>query len=119
MRKYQDLLIWNKAIEITKSVYKITELLPDQEKYGIISQVRRAAISICSNIAEGCSRSSRLEFKRFLEIALGSAFELECKFIIIKELDLVSLNDLEQIFISITEEQKMINSYIQKLKAKS
>lgn len=119
MRNYQELHIWVKAIDITKEVYLLSTKLPDEEKYGLKSQMRRASVSICSNIAEGCGRGSDLEFKRFLEIALGSAYELESQLIIVKELGLLSQKHLQQLFELVTEELKMINSFIQKLKANS
>ncbi|MCH8873996.1 four helix bundle protein [candidate division KSB1 bacterium] len=76
MRNFRNLNIWTEGIGIVKQVYKIAELLPSDEKYGLKSQICRAAVSIPSNIAEGCSRNSEIDFKRFLEIALGSSFEL-------------------------------------------
>ena len=76
-RKLKDLRIWKKGIEIVKEVYRFTESFPQKEQYGLISQMRRAAISIPSNIAEGFKRYHNKEFKQFLYIALGSAAELE------------------------------------------
>lgn len=115
MRDYRKLLIWQKGIEITKDVYRIIDYLPPEEKYGLRSQISRAAISIPSNIAEGCSRSSELEFKRFLEIALGSVFELETQIFLIKELGIIQESKLEDLFQLLHEEQKMINTLIGKL----
>lgn len=77
MRDFRKLEIWNKGIAIVKTVYAFTADLPKSEKYGLISQMQRCAVSIPSNIAEGCSRNSEIEYKRYLEIAIGSAFELE------------------------------------------
>ncbi len=93
------------------------EFLPVEEKYGLRSQICRCAVSIPSNIAEGCSRSSQVDFKRFLEIALGSSFELETQLIIIEELSILTTEDIEEILDSLAKEQKMINSLITKLKA--
>jgi len=86
VRSFRELEIWKKGIEIVKEVYQASKLLPKDEQYGIRSQITRAAISIPSNIAEGSSRNSEIEFKRFLEIAIGSAFELETQLVIIEDL---------------------------------
>jgi len=77
MRDFRKLEIWKDSIQLVEEVYSITRKFPDTEKFGLTSQMNRSAISIPYNIAEGCSRSSIIEFSRFLEIALGSSFELE------------------------------------------
>ena len=84
MRNFRTLNIWQEGIAIVKQVYRLAELLPVEEKYGLRSQICRSVVSIPSNIAEGCSRNSQIDFKRFLEIALGSSFELETQLIIIR-----------------------------------
>ena len=75
MRNFKKLEIWRNGIDIVKTIYYLSDKLPSEEKFGLRSQITRAAISIPSNIAEGCSRSSEKEFKRFLEIAMGSLFK--------------------------------------------
>ncbi len=97
----------------------MAEFLPVEEKYGLRSQICRSAVSIPSNIAEGCSRSSQIDFKRFLEMALGSSFELETQLIIIEELSVISAEDIRVILDQLNKEQKMINSLISKLTANS
>lgn len=77
MRDFKKYDIWNDSMKLVKQVYQFSETLPKEEKFGFVSQMCRAAISIPSNIAEGTSRNSDAEFKRFLEIAIGSSFELE------------------------------------------
>ena len=77
MNNYKELIVWQKARMLVKSAYTLTTQLPSEEKFGLISQMRRCAISIPSNIAEGASRTSNKEFAHFLEIAYGSCFELE------------------------------------------
>ena len=77
MRDFRKLEIWRQSLAYVKSIYEITRSLPAHEKYGLVSQMNRSAISIPSNIAEGCSRKTAVDFSRFLEIALGSSFELE------------------------------------------
>ena len=86
MRNFRNLNIWQQGIELVTYVYEVAAQLPKEEKYGIASQICRASVSIPSNIAEGCSRNSDIEYKRFLEIALGSAFELETQLVIIQKL---------------------------------
>lgn len=119
MRKFKNLRIWIESLKFVKQVFKIAELLPDNEKYGLRSQITRAAVSIPSNIAEGSGRNSDKEFKRFVEIAIGSSFELETQLLIIQELELVNYDILEKALIDLNSIQKQINSFIQKLKASS
>lgn len=119
MRNFRNLNIWQNGLNLVKEIYRLAECLPTEEKFGLKSQICRAAISIPSNIAEGGSRNSGLDFKRFLEIALGSAFELETQLIIIQQLGLASDYELEIQIESVNKEQKMINKFISKLKADS
>ncbi len=116
MRNFKQLEIWKIAIEIVKQVYGLSQELPEEEKFGIRSQINRAAVSIPSNIAEGCSRNSENEFKRFLEIAMGSLFEVQTQLIIIQELGFIQQDRLNQIFKDLDKEAKMINSLINKIK---
>jgi four helix bundle protein len=111
MRNFRELEIWKIGIQLTKLVYELCSFLPENEKYGIKSQIARSAVSIPSNIAEGASRSSENDFCRFLEIALGSAFELETQLIIIKEQKWTKEEIINNILELICSEQKMINSF--------
>ena len=97
MRNFRKLDIWNDGISIVKKVYQLSASLPSEEKFGLRSQICRAAVSIPSNIAEGCSRTSEKDFQRFLEIAIGSAFELEPQFILILEMKLAPNSDIQPI----------------------
>ncbi len=115
MRDFRKLNVWIQGIEIVTQIYKLSEQLPDTEKFGLKSQIQRAAVSIPSNIAEGASRNSEVEFKRFLEIAIGSSFELETQLLIIENLTMINSDVLKDIFILISSEQKMINSLISKI----
>ncbi|MFQ5632009.1 MAG: four helix bundle protein [bacterium] len=119
MRNFRSLKIWEEGIAIVKQIYKLAKKLPVEEKYGLKSQVCQSAVSIPSNIAEGCSRNSDKEFKRFLEIAIGSSFELETQLLIIQELAFVSTEEVESIIERLHTEQKMINNLHSKLKANS
>ncbi len=106
---------------IVKFVYEFSNYLPINEKYGLRSQICRASVSIPSNIAEGCSRTSQIEFKRFLEIALGSSFELETQLIIIQDLNLIKgkIIDFDTLYNQLHTLQKRINSLINKIKSNS
>ena len=92
---YQDLQVWQKSKRFAVDVYKITLRFPKEETYGITPQLRRASISIASNLAEGYGRKSRVDFSRFISIALGSANEVESLLIIANELDYLSKSDFE------------------------
>ncbi|MDA3952745.1 MAG: four helix bundle protein [Bacteroidales bacterium] len=116
MKDFKKLIVWQKSIELVTSIYKISKDFPSVEKYGLTSQVTRAAVSIPSNIAEGSSRFSERDYFRFLEIALGSAFELETQFIIIEKLDFVIANDVKIIVENIKIIQKMLSGLMSKLK---
>ena len=116
MRNFRELLIWQKGMEIVREIYAVTPLLPDVEKYGLKSQLQRSAVSIPSNIAEGCSRDSERDFRWFLHFAIGSAFELETQLTISLQLNLIPKKDVEPILCLLSEEQKMINSFISKIK---
>src|SRR5690554_7663438 len=88
-RKYQDLRVWNNAMQLVEYVYRLTSNYPDSEKYGLVSQMRRAAVSIPSNIAEGNGRGSDKDYRRFLTIARGSLMELETQIILSARLGFV------------------------------
>lgn len=112
MRDFRKLEIWHNGIIVVKEVYSLTEKFPDKEKFGISSQMQRCSVSIPSNIAEGCSRNSETEYKRFLEIAIGSAFELETQLIICSELGYVKQEDYQNISKKLNTLQKQINALI-------
>jgi len=89
IRSFRDLKVWQKGIELVKEIYKTTKSFPKEEQYGLIAQMRRAAVSVPSNVAEGFRRRSRKEYKQFLSIALGSCAELETHVVIAKELSYI------------------------------
>jgi four helix bundle protein len=113
MRNFRELLIWKKGMEIVTSVYKFTALLPTDEKYGLKTQLQRAAVSIPSNIAEGCSRNSEPDFKRFIEIAIGSAYELETQLTITENVNIISKDQVEPLLQLLTEEKKCLIALFQ------
>jgi four helix bundle protein len=94
MKHYKELIIWQRGIEIVKKVYELTKQFPAEEKYGIVSQITRAAVSIPANIAEGSSRNSDKDYARFLQLSLGSAFEVQTYLIIAKEMSWLKLEEL-------------------------
>jgi four helix bundle protein len=95
--KYQDLIVWQKAKALAVEVYRVTESLPRNEIYGLTSQLRRAAVSVPSNIAEGQGRLTKGEFAHFLGQARGSLFELETQFVIALDLNLVNESDVKSL----------------------
>ncbi len=119
MRNFRDFEVYNRSIELVKSVFKILDKYPDNQKYALVSQISRCSISIPSNIAEGSSRKSEKDFTRFLEISLGSSFELETQLLISKELGFVSVNDFDGIASNLTIIQKQLNTLITKIRSKS
>lgn len=108
MHKFKDLKVWQKARILTKDIYLLTGGFPAAERYELTSQIRRAVISIPSNIAEGSGRGSNKEFKRFLDIALSSAFELETQIILASDLEYIADSECEEILEMIMEVQRMI-----------
>lgn len=95
MHRFKDLEIWKASRKFSADIYKITSTFPDTEKFGLTNQLRRASVSIPSNIAEGSSRSSNKDFSRFLEIAIGSCYELETQLLISCDLNFLKNEDLE------------------------
>lgn len=108
MKNFKNLKVWQRGIELVVDVYKKTNNFPNEELYGLTSQIKRSAISIPSNIAEGAGRGSNKEFSRFLDISLGSSFELETQIILAHELEFITDNDFNTLTDKVQEEQKMI-----------
>lgn len=111
MHHLQNLIIWEKSMELAKSTYNLTINLPETEKFGLMTQMRRSAISIPSNIAEGAGRNSNKEFKHFLGIANGSVFELQTQLLLAKNLSLIQKMEADPLIDICTELQKMIYSF--------
>lgn len=116
MKSYQDLIVWQKSLELVKIVYQVTEKFPPKEMFGITSQMRRAAVAIPSNIAEGFSRRNSGEKVQFLNIASGSGAELEAQSIISLELRFLTRKDFNELSFKLIEIMKMINSLSRKVK---
>ncbi|MBT3302198.1 MAG: four helix bundle protein [Bacteroidetes bacterium] len=116
MHNFRELKIWVESIQLTTDVYKLTSKFPKSEQYNLISQINRSSVSIPSNIAEGSSRRTTKGFIQFLDIALGSTYELETQLIIAGKLDYIQSNNLSEILNKTIEIQKMINGFIRNLR---
>lgn len=115
MRNFRELKIWQHGITIAIKTYRVTETFPKEDKFSIVQQMNRAGISIASNIAEGCSRKSEKDYYRFIEIALGSAFELETQVVIAEQLKKGDPQLLQELKSALVEEQKMLTGFQQAL----
>lgn len=114
--RLKDLVVWQKSILLAKKVYTLTVDLPLNERYGLVSQIRRSAISIPSNIAEGAGRNNKSEFIQFLGIASGSCYELETQLILLSELEYKSEDEIRESLNALFEIQKMIYKLKEHLK---
>ena len=116
MHQFKELGIWKKSRVFCTDIYSITASFPNEEKYGLTNQLRRASVSIPSNIAEGSSRISNKDFSRFLEIAIGSAYEVETQLIIATDLGFIDSQKLILLSNQLTEIIKMISKFRTTLK---
>jgi four helix bundle protein len=107
-RSYRDLEVWKLSIDFVKKIYRVTSKFPASENFGLINQIRRAAVSIPSNIAEGQGRNSSREFRQFLAISLGSVAELETQLIIAKEIKYLALQELNPLLAALDRIRKMV-----------
>lgn len=119
MRNFRELQIWNRSHELTLEIYRITREFPKAETYGLVSQMRRSASSIPTNIAEGCGRNTEKDFARFLDNASGSASELEYQLILAHDLAYIPQDTYEKTTTELTEIKRMLNAFLQKLTANS
>jgi four helix bundle protein len=116
MAHFKKLIVWQKSINLVTEIYRITEQFPSSEIYGLTSQLRRASVSVPSNIAEGNTRRSKADYLQFLRIARGSCSEIETQIIISKNLGFIDDNTFETLSFNIIEISKMINGLINSLK---
>ncbi len=114
-KSHEDLIVWQKAILLSVKVYKLTESFPAEEKFGLISQMRRCAVSIPSNIAEGRGRKTKKDYCHFLRIAYGSKAELETQLVIAKKLSFGNTVQYKVVDELITEVGKMLNVLIHRI----
>ena len=113
---FHDLIVWKKAIVLSKLVYRVSQTMPDAEKFGLVSQMRRAAVSVASNIAEGNARQSLRDYLRFLTVARGSLAELETQLIIAEELRM--LHESTVVMHAIQETRRILQGLIDSLRKK-
>ncbi len=114
-KRYQELIVWQKAMELSKAIYRVTKSFPDDERFGLTSQLRRASVSVPSNIAEGQGRLTAGEFNQFLGTARGSVFEVETQVQLASDLGYIPANDAEQIIELTSEVSRLLNGLIRSL----
>jgi four helix bundle protein len=117
MRNYRDLMVWQKAHRLTLAVYKATQNFPADERFGITSQLRRAAASVAANLAEGCGRRSEGEMARFVQISMGSGAELSYHFLLAKDLGLVRSDVYESLSSDLSEIMRMLSALSAKVRS--
>lgn len=116
MRDYTKYEIWKDGVNISVAIYELANSFPAEEKFGLVSQLRRAVVSISSNFAEGCSRTSEKEFKHFIEISLGSAFEIKTQLVISNRLGFLNKTELSEFTNFLDKVSKQLNALRNKLK---
>ena len=119
MQDFRNLRVWEKAHILTLDVYRSSKVFPREERYGLISQMRRSSSSIGANIAEGCCRKGDHELRRFLQIAMGSASELEYQLLLARDLEFLRKPEYQRLENEVTEVKRMLAALIQKLRADS
>jgi|SRR5580658_1240443 four helix bundle protein len=116
---FHDLTVWQRAIDLTVCIYRLTRGFPKEETYGLVSQLRRAGVSVASNIAEGRGRLNPAEFRQFLGIALGSTFEIKTQLVVAKRLEMGNQTFLNEAVALSDEVSKMLTSFIDKVGSKT
>jgi four helix bundle protein len=116
LKTYKELIVWQKAVQLVKIIYQQSVAFPPEEKFGLCSQMRRCAVSIPSNIAEGYGRNSTTEYIRFLNIAMGSLFELETQMTIALDLEFINKTSYDIIELLVDEIERMLSAMRSKLK---
>jgi len=117
MKDFRQLKVWEKAHQLALAIYKVTKGFPKEEIYGLTSQIRRASMSVPTNIAEGCGRNTDADFARFLQIAMGSASETEYQLLLSHDLEFLTKEQYEKLNTDVTEIKRMLTSLIQTLRA--
>ena len=115
IRTFRDLIIWQKAMLFVTEIYKVTRTFSREEQFGLVSQLRRSTVSIPSNVAEGYGRKSRGDYLRFLQVAMGSIFEVQTQLQIASNLDFMELHVFETMFEKSRELERILSALISKL----
>ena len=115
VKTFEDLIIWQKSIVLTKQIYTITRKFPKEEIYGLSNQLRRASVSVASNIAEGYGRITRNDYKRFLSFSFGSSFEIQTQLIICIEIGIINNEDFNESMMLSKEISAMLYAIMKKL----
>jgi len=118
MKDYRDLMVWQKAMRLVSEIYRHTKSFPEDERYGLTSQLRRSSVSLPSNMAEGYGRNTTQDYVRFLRIANGSLFELQTQLEIARNLEFLSDEHFSELFEKSREIERMLSSLIRKITAK-
>ncbi len=116
MRDFRKIKVWERGRRLTLDVYEVTAAFPREEMYGLTSQMRRACAAIPANIAEGCGRGSNADLARFLQMALGSASELENHLLLARDLWFLQTSDYERLSGEVTELKRMLTAFVKSLK---
>jgi len=119
MKDFKKQKVWQKSHQLTLDIYKVTADFPREELYGLTNQIRRSCSSIPANIAEGCGRNSEADFSRFLQMAMGSATELEYHLLLSHDLAILNDIDYENLSKETVEIKQMLTAFIKRLKAES
>ena len=119
VQNFRNLKVWHKAHSTTLHVYRVTRTFPSDERFGLTSQARRAAASMGANIAEGCGRRGDVELGRFLQIAMGSASELEYHLLLARDLEMLPLSEYELLQAEVGEVKKMLSNFISNLRTRT
>lgn len=117
MRDFRELDVWNEAHQFVLSIYELSGTFPNEERYGLTSQIRRASASITSNIAEGCGRDTDKDLARFLQMSAGSVSEVENQLILALDLDYIDKSSFDELNQSLQSIKRMLNSFIQSLRS--
>jgi four helix bundle protein len=117
MKDFRQLKVWEKSHQLALAIYKVTAKFPKEELYGLTSQVRRASMSIPTNIAEGCGRNTDADFARFLQMAMGSASETEYQLILARDLEFLPNDEYEKLHNDVEEVKRMLASLLKTIRA--
>jgi four helix bundle protein len=115
MHNFKELIVWQKSRCLVKNIYKLTQKFPNDEHFGLTQQIRRAVVSISSNIAEGSGRGTNNDFLHFLDIANGSAFELETQLYLALDLEYISQTELDEVLKELIDVERLIYKFKQSL----